>query len=362
MPDDWGGIERYLSYLAPALAERGHDVLTSCVKGSPLDSRLKGLKVPLRVKGKYDFLAMSRYLKLFREKKFDLVVTHFSPDYLMPAWAARMRNQRRIVLTRHVAVTFKPNRTRQYAKLYDGFIGVSGAVCRTLKVSGLPRERVHVVLGGCPALVPTLERGEARKRYGARGFSIGIFGRMVPEKGHLFGIEAVNHSGVEDGVVHLFGRGGYRDEIRRVCTDVWGMEWHTPQEANEGFATGVVDHGQLDDVASAMAAMDLILVPSVWEEAFGFVATEAMSLGLPVVAFGVGGLQEIIDDGTDGFLVEPKNARSMGDVIRRLAGDAPLRDKIGAAAQAKHGAKFTVEKLTERTLDTYEAILASNPV
>jgi glycosyltransferase involved in cell wall biosynthesis len=62
---------------------------------------------------------------------------------------------------------------------------------------------------------------------------------------------------------------------------------------------------------------------------------EAMASGLPVVVGAVGGIPELVDDGKNGFLVEPGNPRALADRLDLLVEDAPLRTLVGVAARKR---------------------------
>ena len=87
-------------------------------------------------------------------------------------------------------------------------------------------------------------------------------------------------------------------------------------------------------VEEALSALDVFAFPSRWEP-FGLAALEAMSLGLPVVASRVGGLPEFITDEREGLLVPPGDPVALAAALRRLAGDEPLRLRLGQAGAAR---------------------------
>ena len=80
---------------------------------------------------------------------------------------------------------------------------------------------------------------------------------------------------------------------------------------------------------------DIAVVPSIWEEPFGMVAVEAMACGLPVVASRVGGLQEIVEEGRTGFLVEPMHYKTMADKLENLCQDRELRESMGESGRKR---------------------------
>lgn len=93
-------------------------------------------------------------------------------------------------------------------------------------------------------------------------------------------------------------------------------------------------HGKVRDVAAAYATLDVVACPSL-EESFGRVVAEAMANGLPVVAFALPALAELVEDGQDGVLVEVGDVAAMSAAIVGLAADAGLRRTLGERARRR---------------------------
>jgi glycosyltransferase involved in cell wall biosynthesis len=91
-------------------------------------------------------------------------------------------------------------------------------------------------------------------------------------------------------------------------------------------------------VLEAYRRSSIGLLPSVCPETFGIVVIEAMSMGKPVIASRIGGLQDVIIDGENGFLVPPGNAIALQQSIQRLLDDTKLRERLekGALQRAQH--------------------------
>jgi glycosyltransferase involved in cell wall biosynthesis len=97
-------------------------------------------------------------------------------------------------------------------------------------------------------------------------------------------------------------------------------------------------------------------VPSRFE-AFPYVALEAMACGRPIVASRVGGLAEVIDDGSDGVLVAPESPAALAATITRLLLDAPERRRLGRAARERVATAYTAGTVAARMVERYaEAI------
>ena len=100
----------------------------------------------------------------------------------------------------------------------------------------------------------------------------------------------------------------------------------------------------------------IVCVPS-RREGYGMTAREAMAYGRPVVATGVGGLRDAIEDGVDGLLVPPRDPAALRGALERLLADPELRSRLGAAARSSAQRRFSPEAATEALLAAYAAAL-----
>jgi glycosyltransferase involved in cell wall biosynthesis len=94
------------------------------------------------------------------------------------------------------------------------------------------------------------------------------------------------------------------------------------------------------EVAAQLRDCDVAVVPSVptrdgRREGLPVALMEAAATGRPVVASRLSGIPEAIEDGAQGLLVEPGDARGLADAIARLAADPALRERLGAAARER---------------------------
>jgi glycosyltransferase involved in cell wall biosynthesis len=96
--------------------------------------------------------------------------------------------------------------------------------------------------------------------------------------------------------------------------------------------TGVVGREALPDLVSAM---DIALQPQVTPYASPLKLFEYMALGRTIVAPASGNIAEVLEDGVDALLFPPGDTDALAAAIERLAGDATLRDRLGAAAAKK---------------------------
>ena len=103
-----------------------------------------------------------------------------------------------------------------------------------------------------------------------------------------------------------------------------------------------------EDLPDLYARADICVVPSLWREPFGIAAVEAMAAGKPVVASRAGGLEEIVEDGATGFVVDPGNAAELASKIEILMSDPALRKKMGSEGRKKAKKEYDWDAVMKR--------------
>jgi glycosyltransferase involved in cell wall biosynthesis len=131
-------------------------------------------------------------------------------------------------------------------------------------------------------------------------------GRISPEKGAAEAIDIARAAGA---TVDVYG-------------DVYDAGYSREQIDPRRSWPGVTVHQGVPRTSlwEAMARAAVVLYPARWDEPFGMAAAEAQACGTPVVAFGRGGLSEVIMDGVTGFLVPPDDVRAAAEAVSRVAG------------------------------------------
>lgn len=114
-----------------------------------------------------------------------------------------------------------------------------------------------------------------------------------------------------------------------------------------------------DDIslAAVYSAADVMCVPSI-QESFGQVAVEAMSCGIPVVAFGTSGLLDIIQHGVTGYLAAPYDEADFAKGIEYLLSNLSHLDSMSKAARSRAKECFELSVVASRYLNLYEEILS----
>ena len=101
---------------------------------------------------------------------------------------------------------------------------------------------------------------------------------------------------------------------------------------------------------------DIFVFPT-HHEAFGLVNLEAMRAGLPVVSSNEGSIPEVVIDGLNGYIVDPKNVEQLSDRVLKLVNDEELRIKMGRAGRKIYEESFTIEAYEKRLQDAVRFFL-----
>jgi glycosyltransferase involved in cell wall biosynthesis len=125
--------------------------------------------------------------------------------------------------------------------------------------------------------------------------------------------------------------------------------------ASLGISHRVGFTGHLQDSASAMRALDIVVHATVRAEPFGLVVAEAMACGRAVVASDAGGVREIIQPNIDGLIHQPGNATSLSEAIGKLVNSYELRARLGRAARQTAEMRFDRNRLAPAVAIAYKA-------
>lgn len=169
-------------------------------------------------------------------------------------------------------------------------------------------------------------------------------GHLETRKGHLFLIEAVNKlkvAGILDKNWRFLieGVGPLHAELQREIT-------------NKNLQDSIQLIGHVDCLLHLYSSADLFLHPSISNEDLPNVISEAMSFGLPIIAFDVGGIGEQISNGENGLICERGDTGLLARAISLVMSDELERNRMGAVSYEKFKSEFaeTPTKLAYRAL------------
>lgn len=211
------------------------------------------------------------------------------------------------------------------------------------------------------------------------GFPVGEFSDISPERVNRFRSQYVT-SGAEC-LVGVVGRIKLQRKGQEVFVEAAGLLHDkfpgarflcigSPFPGNEVHLTRLLTlirelnleeyvryTGDVEDIKAAIAALDILVLPSAQPEPFAGVVVEAMALSRPVVATRIGGSIEQVIDGVTGYLVNPGDPEAMANGIEKLLESADRRRTFGENGFIRFLEKFEFEPFYQRMLKLYAEVI-----
>jgi glycosyltransferase involved in cell wall biosynthesis len=294
-PKLYGGTERVVHFLTEELVQLEHDVTLFASGDSKTSAKLRAI-VPeaLRLKNCEDSLAphiLQIEEVMDRANEFD--VLHFHTDYLNFPFTKNLD-------VPHVTTLHGNLSIPELQPLYDRYSHQPVVSISNSQRKPLPQANwVGNVYHGIPSNL--FKPGKGKDGY------LAFLGRVSPEKGLENAIAIATAAGLPLKVAAKIDKADeeyYEDSIRKLFEHPLVEFIGEINEKQKGKFLG-----------NAMA----LLFPISWEEPFGMVLIEAMACGTPVIAFNRGSVQEIIEDGQNGFIVSSnKGALKALDQLHRV--------------------------------------------
>ena len=222
---------------------------------------------------------------------------------------------------------------RLYQKNVTLYVPPSEFVKSKLVNAGFPQERIIVV--------PNMVSGNDSGIDMSLGDYVAYVGRISPEKGIKTLLTSARLTGIP---VRLAGDYSKMPEILKTVPP------------NVQFV-GHLNRNQLDKFYQKAR---FTVVPSLWFEAFGLVAAEAMRNGLPVIASRIGALPEIVEDGVTGFLFDPGNIKELMSKMKILWENKDLCREMGKAARRKAIQDYSEDVYYKRLIALYKKAIEIN--
>jgi 2-deoxystreptamine N-acetyl-D-glucosaminyltransferase/2-deoxystreptamine glucosyltransferase len=343
--DPIGGMQNHTAALSRCLDRLGlrQTVVTSRLASSPGTRPFgdQGVvhRVGVRTTRFRQLWAAAALVRVLRTRGVDVVHAHQGEDVavLLLGLLAAAVHRCPLVVTVHCSVSHTLSGPGWRARLVRNVGGVverltlrrAAAVlvlvprtAELLAADGLPAGRVHVLPSGFeprlfehPGPDPFPQLPHPR---------VGYVGRLAPQKAPHRVVQAFAEVEARAHLV-IVGDG----PLRRVVEDAIAGSPVRDRITHHGF----VPHAQ---VPAVLAALDVLVLPSVYEE-MGSVLVEAMASGVPVVASNVGGIPQVVTDRATGLLVPPGDVAALAKAIDELVRDEDLRARLGRAARERAG-------------------------
>jgi glycosyltransferase involved in cell wall biosynthesis len=212
----------------------------------------------------------------------------------------------------------------------DRLVVASITLHRSLVELGIPPHKICV----CQHGMATGWLGEAGPqprlpRRPGESLRVGFVGSVVWYKGLLVAARAVAAMPVGSAHLHVYG-----DHLGAPDPTSQAQIREIVAQAARIAQGRISFHGRFahDDLARIHASMDVLVVPSVWQEAYGLTVREAQLSGTPVIGSRIAGIAEGVRHGIDGLLFEPGDAEDLRRALEQLISDPMLGSRLAARA------------------------------
>jgi phosphatidyl-myo-inositol alpha-mannosyltransferase len=351
-----GGVSEHVRHLAHELRERDHDV-TIMAPSNELDDDHQipgyvriGRSVPIPGNGSVARVALSFHLvrrvrQLLDAEAFDVVHYHEPLVPSLPITVLRFHHGANVgtfhsYQKRNLGYYYgRPFLTRYFKRLHSCI-----AVSRPARdfVSRYFPGDYRVVPNGIdthrfsPSMTPLPELRTPGQQ------TLLFVGRMESRKGLPTLLEAYS----------MLRRA--RADVRLVVVGEGELRWTYERFVEAEQIPDVTFLGHVDGAVlpHCYASADIFCSPATGGESFGIVLLEAMASGRPVVASAIPGYREVVEDGAEGLLVEPRNGTALGGALARLLDDAQLRARLGEQG-LRTSARYDWARVVDQVLDVY---------
>jgi glycosyltransferase involved in cell wall biosynthesis len=339
-------------YLMRGLAENGCRNTIVCPSGSDIaKARTPGTQrhaVPMR--GELDALFMLRLYRIISTVQPDLVHVHSRRGADIWGAAAAWCTHTPAVITRRVDNPENPFIARLKYRNYCHVVAISEGIRHVLLSEGVPSEKIACI----PSAVDARQfAAPCDREWFLREFdlkpshrAIGMIAQFIPRKGHRYLIAAA--PGIlmrcPEARFLLFGQGPLEKDLRQQCT-------------RERIADRIIFAGFRDDLENILPCLDVVVHPATLE-GLGVSLLQTAAAGVPIVATRTGGIPEIVEHGTNGYLIDSGDIDAIMDYVTDLLEDTAKSRRFGAAGRMMVRSRFSIDALVKGNLSVYRKVLS----
>ena len=235
------------------------------------------------------------------------------------------------------AGAFYTNAERACARLCQAIVCVSSWDLRLARERRIaPAHKLHLIHNGVPVDVGTPPR-----RVAGAELVLGCTARLAPPKDVETMLRALALPGSARWALRVFGDGPDRAQLESLRAEL-------------GLERRATFLGSRDDVTAQLADCDAFALISDWE-GLPYSILEAMAARLPVIATRVGGIPDLIVEGSTGRLIPPRDPAALADALTELADEPARALAYGQAGLERASRAFSLERMLGR----YDALFRS---
>lgn len=364
---DWGGAERVLVDLLPALDRSRFTPHLACPGDGPLPARARELGVPLHTipiggtspwRKAWSVPGAARAIRSLAKRIGAPLVVATS---MIAGYAAVLAQHRELRCLWHLHIVPRSRLARHALRRAAIVVTPSRAGAVAVDPALAASTRLAVVPNGLPERYFAAPGTDLRPRLGLDASTplVGIVGRIDPDKGHVVLLHALSALRVDGPAPHLVVAGG--EAFAATRRSVRGLTGQIEAVAAElGLTSRAHFLGHVEDIAPLHGQLDVVVVPSTEPESAPRTIAEAQAAGRAVVASAIGGIPEMIEHDVTGLLVPPNDVAALQQALGRVLKNPAHRRRLGEAARAHALATLSVTAFARRFEGACDRALAAN--
>lgn len=368
---NWGGAQKYVYDLATSLPKDSYEVAVVLGGEGTLAEklRLSGIRtisienLSRNISFLKDLSVLFKLIKIFRKERPDIIHLNSSKMGQLGTLAGRVARVPKIIFTGH-GWAFNEDRSKLQKKIiYLLHLLTIALAHQTIAVSEQTKNQIAkgnsyshkiITIRNGLAEINFFDRAIARKKIQAKlpfDFEVkdrlwlGTISELHKNKGlkylieaiHLLDVAADDRSSLP--MVIIIGDGEKREKLEQRIT-------------RYNLEDTIFLVGRIDEAERYLKAFDIFTLTSI-TEALPYVILEAGQAGLPIIASGVGGIPEIINDMENGILVRPKEPEEIVKAINFLLEKPDKMKLFGQNIEKKIRADFSKETMVKKTMELY---------
>ena len=345
-----GGVERGVVDLARKMKEKSSETVVissgGTLVGELQKSGITHYKLPIHKKSILSLLLVSKIVKIIERERIDIVHARSR----VPAWigwlAARRAGVPFVTTCHGYYSTHFLSRSMGWGKRV---IVPSHVVGRhMIDDFSVSPDAIRLIPRGVDLSQFTFSLSRFENKKGP--FRIIHVGRFSPIKGQVEFLKSIHLLRAKFPYIEVWlvgsegkGKNKYTELIKKTIHQF-------------GLESSVKLLGTSRDIPGLLSECDLLVMSTLIPEAFGRVIIEAGAVGTPVISTRVGGVLDIIEDGKNGLLVDPKDINKMADGMLDLLKDREKARSFAIALREKVEKEFSLEKMVERNIQVYSEV------
>ena len=269
-----------------------------------------------------------RLLKIIYKNNIDVIHTHLSKASILGGLTGKISG------IKSFATVHGINSYKDYY-LNDRLIAVSNAVKNNLIKTGADKNKIKVIYNG----IENNGNYKKEKFFSDNSLSLIYIGRLSGEKNLDFLIKTLYEWKANNWNLKIVGDGEEYNKLNKLINSC-----NLKEKINLlGFR---------NDIFKYLLKSDFVILPSK-KEGFGLSIIEGFSVGIPAIGSNVGGIKEIIENKTNGFLFEPSDKKNLLNILSNIVEKKDFRYWSNNAYKT-YKEKFNINKNTEDVLNFYE--------